>query len=263
MISHEVHDPVLALLPGKPGVVSLVGSGGKTSLMFALASLLQRQGQKVLTTTTTKIYPPPHFHSPFVYCTSDPVHWLSSHQDLVVLHGHTTLAAGVLPQAKLQGFSPRTIDAIHSLGLFDWILVEADGAGHRPLKAPAEHEPVVPESSSMVITVAGMWGVGKPLCTQWVLRPERFASLAGMDMNQAVSAEHLARVLVHPQGPLKASPPASINVLFLNLAPGSAHSKEISKKRVQKVLEKARSGYTHRLCGRVDNKPALRVMHRV
>lgn len=260
MISHEAHDPVLALLPGKPGVVSLVGSGGKTSLMFALASLLQRQGKKVLTTTTTKIYPPLLSHSPFVHCTSDPVHWLCSHQELLALHGHMTLAAGVLPQAKLQGFSPRTIDAVHSLGLFDWIFVEADGAARRPLKAPAEHEPVVPESSSMVITVAGMWGVGKSLCSKRVFRPERFASLAGMDMNQAVSAEHLARVLVHPQGPLKGSPLGSINVLFLNLAPGSAHSEQIGNEWVQKVLEQTRAGYEYRLWGRVDNKPALRVM---
>ena len=40
------------------GVVSLVGAGGKTSLMFRLARELTKAGGTVLTTTTTKIFEP-------------------------------------------------------------------------------------------------------------------------------------------------------------------------------------------------------------
>ena len=43
---------------GKPLVVSLVGGGGKTSLMFALASELRAEGMSVLVTTTTRILDP-------------------------------------------------------------------------------------------------------------------------------------------------------------------------------------------------------------
>ncbi|MBW2491457.1 MAG: putative selenium-dependent hydroxylase accessory protein YqeC, partial [Deltaproteobacteria bacterium] len=39
-------------------VVSLVGGGGKTSLMFKLARELSMAGDTVLTTTTTKIFEP-------------------------------------------------------------------------------------------------------------------------------------------------------------------------------------------------------------
>ncbi|MCK7504559.1 MAG: hypothetical protein MZV70_11045 [Desulfobacterales bacterium] len=47
-----------ALLLHGGGVVSLVGAGGKTSLMYRLARELAGTGQAVLTTTTTRIYPP-------------------------------------------------------------------------------------------------------------------------------------------------------------------------------------------------------------
>ncbi|MGE5258702.1 MAG: hypothetical protein ACM3KE_18665, partial [Hyphomicrobiales bacterium] len=47
-----------ALLLENGGVVSLVGAGGKTSLMFRLARELSRSGEKVLTTTTTRIFAP-------------------------------------------------------------------------------------------------------------------------------------------------------------------------------------------------------------
>ena len=47
-----------ALMLGDGGVISLVGAGGKTSLMFKLAHELSKTGEPVLTTTTTKIFEP-------------------------------------------------------------------------------------------------------------------------------------------------------------------------------------------------------------
>ena len=41
-------------------VISIVGAGGKTTLMFALARELSNKKGMVITTTTTKIFPPSH-----------------------------------------------------------------------------------------------------------------------------------------------------------------------------------------------------------
>ena len=41
-----------------PGVVCLVGSGGKTSLMYALAAEAAADGLTAVVTTTTKIFRP-------------------------------------------------------------------------------------------------------------------------------------------------------------------------------------------------------------
>ena len=232
-------------------------------MMFALAAGLQGQGQKVLTTTTTKIFQPSLLQSPFFHCTPDPVQWLSSHRELAALHGHMTMAECVLPEGKIRGFSPQTVEAVQSLGLFDWILVEADGAARRPLKAPAEHEPVVPEASSVVLVVAGMWGVGKPLCSQWVFRPERFASLAGLRLQDTIFPEHLFRVLVHPLGPLKASPAQSRNVLFLNLGSERRNKGGGKDEQVQTVLEQTQAGYELRMSGWVDKRASIQVMNKI
>ena len=45
-------------LTEKGHVISLVGGGGKTTLMYAMASCCARKGWKVLVTTTTHIMMP-------------------------------------------------------------------------------------------------------------------------------------------------------------------------------------------------------------
>ena len=45
----------------KTGVISLIGAGGKTSLMFKLAKELSQLKHRVLTTTTKKIFLPQPF----------------------------------------------------------------------------------------------------------------------------------------------------------------------------------------------------------
>ncbi len=59
----------------------------------------------------------------------------------------------------------------------DLILVEADGSRGRPIKYPAEHEPVIPENTDLILCVCGMSGFGKPgreICHRWELAAERW-----------------------------------------------------------------------------------------
>lgn len=51
----------------RPTVISVVGAGGKTSLLFWLAELLQASGRRVLITTTTHMFMPTS-HWPVVFC---------------------------------------------------------------------------------------------------------------------------------------------------------------------------------------------------
>ena len=43
------------------------------------------------------------------------------------------------------------------------VLIEADGAKRRPLKVPAEHEPVIPEMTTHVLSVYGLDSIGKKI----------------------------------------------------------------------------------------------------
>ena len=67
--------------------------------------------------------------------------------------------AGLTEDGKLVGLGREALDAIHRAGLFDIILVEADGSRGKPLKAPAPHEPVLPSKAACVVAVVG----AKPL----------------------------------------------------------------------------------------------------
>jgi probable selenium-dependent hydroxylase accessory protein YqeC len=132
---------------------------------------------------------------------------------------HVTAAAGLLADGrKLKGLEPESIDAIWYDGLFQWVLVEADGAAGRPLKAPAAHEPVIPASAAVVIGVVGLSVLGKPLADAWVFRSERVGALTGLPAGAAIGESEIAAVLAHSQGILKGAPPRAKLIAFLNQA---------------------------------------------
>lgn len=98
------------------------------------------------------------------------------------------------------------------------ILIEADGGRQKPLKAPAKHEPAIPGFVDMVVCVAGLSGLGRPLTGDIVHRPEIFASLSGLRLGDEISAQALRRVLTHADGGLKNMPPGARRVVLLSQA---------------------------------------------
>src|SRR5690242_3729504 len=89
-------------------VLSLVGGGGKTSLMFHLARRLSRAGRRVLTTTTTKIEIPSPEQSRDLVVAADPEAVLEHAFSLRPTPFHFTAAAAPYKN-KLQGFRPEII----------------------------------------------------------------------------------------------------------------------------------------------------------
>ena len=208
-----------ALMLPNSGVISLVGSGGKTSLMFKLAHELAITGESVLTTTTTKIFEPGPDQSSCVIVSDSVTSLLAQAGEVIDKHPHITMARDRLPeQDKLVGFEAETINALWNSHLFRWVVVEADGAAGRPLKAPADHEPVIPACTSCLVGLAGLSGIGRPLNDQWVFRPGRFAELAGMSRNDSVTEAALADVFTHKNGIFKNAPAQAVRIVFLNQA---------------------------------------------
>jgi probable selenium-dependent hydroxylase accessory protein YqeC len=201
------------------GVISLVGAGGKTSLMFKLAHELSITGESVLTTTTTKIFEPEPDQSSCVIVSDSVTRLLDQAQKMINKQPHITMALDRLPDTgKLIGFAPEVVDALWKRRLFRWIVVEADGAAGRPLKAPADHEPVIPGCTSCLVGLAGLSGIGRPLTDQWVFRPERFAELTGISRDAAVTETAVANVLTHKNGLFKNAPTEAARIAFLNQA---------------------------------------------
>ncbi len=163
----------------RPGVTSVIGSGGKTSLLAALARELP--GTVVLTTTTHIL---PFADVPLV---------TSAHADDVRTALAESRVVCVGSQAEKNGklVTPELgIEALASLA--DYVLVEADGARRLPLKAHAPWEPVIPSCSARTILVLGASGLGHPV-REKVHRPELFCELAGRAGDDLATPELVAR----------------------------------------------------------------------
>ncbi|MCF8068981.1 MAG: putative selenium-dependent hydroxylase accessory protein YqeC [Desulfobacterales bacterium] len=201
------------------GVISIVGSGGKTTLMYRLAHELSEAGNTVLTTTTTKIFLPTHEQSQDIIISYDVDDVIR--QTRIMLHktSHITAANDFDPgKNKLIGFDSGTVDKLWQSGLFQWIIVEADGSAQKPLKAPADHEPVIPDPTTHLIAVAGLDGVGMPLEEKWVFRPHLFTALTGLQQGETVTPESISTVMLHEKGVMKGCPGRAKKIVLLNKA---------------------------------------------
>jgi len=167
------------LLSVKPGVTALIGSGGKTSLLYHLAGELMRKGKKVVITTTTHIRKPEQF--PFA-ATMAAAQELLQRSDAICIG--TEAEDGKLTSPSFDGWET----------LADYVLVEADGARVLPLKAHADYEPVIPTGCENVICVVGASGFGQPI-QMAAHRPERYAELAEVGITAKITPEIAAKVV--------------------------------------------------------------------
>ena len=169
------------LLDIHPGVTAVIGGGGKTTLLRTLGEELAEES-RVLLCTTTKIFP---FHDLPCAMTAEELNSLRRELRLMragtPVPGTEKLTAPPVPMAELAAW-------------FDYVLVEADGSAQRPFKAHASHEPVIPAEASQVICVVGASGFGKPI-REATHRPELYAQLAGVSVEDAVTPKMEAAVL--------------------------------------------------------------------
>lgn len=169
------------------GITSVVGSGGKTTLIRRLGEELKKDGFSVIVTTTTKIYIPDYCR---LYAGSDSERMKSLLDRSGIVCAGRPFPAGCA-EVKL-GKSDITLEEMKAAA--DYVLVEADGSKHLPLKAHLPSEPVIPDETGRTVTVVGINGAGKPV-KDVVHRAEVFSELSGLAPEEPVSVEAVARVI--------------------------------------------------------------------
>ncbi len=175
------------------GVISLIGAGGKTSLMFRLARELAALGRTVLTTTTTNLFFPSLDQSPVTLVTETVPEFLARAGAVLKHHPHVSAGTCRLPETgKLKGFAAAMIDEIRQAGLFDWIIVEADGARQLPIKASDVHEPVMPSATTVIVHVTGLDALNTPVDDTHVHRPAIFRANTGLAPGSCVDVNAVA-----------------------------------------------------------------------
>ena len=185
-----LNEKELPFLAEKGHIVSLIGGGGKTTLLYAMAAHCARKGWRVLVTTTTHIRQPDACYAP-----DDAALAALWQADCYAVIGTPTESGKLtLPPQQL----------LCLLAQADAVFIEADGAKHYPCKLPAAHEPVLLPQSDIVLAVAGLSALGKSLresCFRYeTIRPQFFAAAPDAPLTPAM----LAQLLASAQGGRKA-----------------------------------------------------------
>ena len=205
----------------RPAVFASVGGGGKTTILFALAQEWTDAGGDNLTvlTTTTKMTIPREGRplplaigrdDAFRAGVLDDVHRRGLRSAIVGSgRGDRDRVLEVAPDW------PRRAIASHLASL---VAVEADGSKSRPFKAPAEHEPVLPDAPDVVAAVIGAGALGRPLDERSVHRPERVAAISGAQLGDPITPQLAAAVLTSPEGGRKHVPETAQFVVLVSSA---------------------------------------------
>ncbi|MDR2403408.1 MAG: putative selenium-dependent hydroxylase accessory protein YqeC [Spirochaetaceae bacterium] len=179
-------------------VITVIGSGGKTSLIWLLAKTAALGGEcrSVLVSPTTRMLVPPreaglwdHFFEGPDRCQASAAPstgWRAASG--ITLAGLVDTSAGklkALPEAALAALVPG----------YDLVLLEGDGSRTLPLKAWADFEPVVPDYTGLTVGILPLWPLGRGVSEDLVHRLSLFTVLSGAAPGEVLNLDHLVRVI--------------------------------------------------------------------
>lgn len=161
---------------------AVVGAGGKTTRIHALASAFRAQGKRVFVTTST-------------HMLREPDTVLSDDADTILLHlfREGYVMAGLPEGEKIRALSPQTYEKVCAWA--DEVLVEADGSNQKPVKFPSSTEPVLYDNVEEIEVVCGLQALGRPL-REVAHRPQLVKSCLGADDDTIITVEHIASLVV-------------------------------------------------------------------
>jgi len=211
---------------GDRELVAFTGAGGKTTLLLALGKELTTLGKRTVLGTTTRM-------------GTDQIPSWADVGSLGRLGPATTFVVESTDGPKVIGSKPEVFDEIfESTG---YVLVEADGARRRHIKAPAPHEPVIPLRTTTVVVVAGLGALGHPI-SEVAHRPDRVAEVVGLEPSDIVTPEAMATLITSVDGGLARVPGASRVVVALTGEPDGPHRSEqlaseiLTLSRIERVV---------------------------
>ncbi|MCL4821661.1 MAG: putative selenium-dependent hydroxylase accessory protein YqeC [Vicinamibacteria bacterium] len=179
-----MNDLLAALGLGRGEVVALCGAGGKSTLARALRDASLASGRRVVLTATT------HCGVLGDTLTLTAGAGEAAVADALERLGAVQVVAAVGERGRARGLVPEAVGSLAALA--DLVIAEADGARGRRLKAPADHEPLLPRPCTTVLAVCSLAALGGPLDDEGVHRLERVLALAGRRRGDAIDLDVLA-----------------------------------------------------------------------
>ena len=207
------------ILEHRKTVISIVGGGGKTTCIKALAAECYKKSIHAAITTTTHMQMP---HDEFMLEQED----IDQFDRTIAEHGQIWLGKRLKPgdpgtgrnmiRNKSRSLSVgfiREICRVRSTPVF----IEADGARCLPCKAPAGHEPVIIPETTDVLSVYGMDSLDRTFA-ETVFRYELACSLLSRQPEDVVTEEDIVRLAASEEGGKKAVADGMKYIVVLNKA---------------------------------------------
>ena len=200
-----------------PLILTLIGGGGKTSLLYLLAEQAMKHGVMTITATTTKMYYNGQMGRRIVLCPTfrdccEAVMKARCSPDVF------TLVHDIWEDdsQKVTGIEPEWVDKLSAKYRDTLFIVEGDGSAGKSLKGHLPHEPVIPASTKLVIPVLGLDVLGETLNEHNVHRMDKICELCDAVYDSIVTPELIIQLVFHPEGYLRTVPKGTKVILLLN-----------------------------------------------
>lgn len=166
-------------------VVAFVGAGGKSGAILTVCEGLLQAGMKVLVAPTTKMLLGEADRIGPLVASEDADRLQKKAENALSEAPAVVAGSGMISKNRVGGVDPAWIGGLASLA--DVVLVEADGSRRRPIKGTADHEPALPTAATLVVAIANVQALGKPVDDEHVHRPEVFSELTGIGQGQSIT----------------------------------------------------------------------------
>jgi probable selenium-dependent hydroxylase accessory protein YqeC len=196
--------------------VSIMGAGGKSTLMNRLADELIVRGCTVVLSSTTNYHRPQSLQAEQILLTREVPAWPDKLGALARRWNRLLVLHHDLGDAMVKGIDVAAVRTIHERIPDAIVTVKTDGARKRWFKAPNQSEPVVPPWSQLCITVVNREILGQPLTEALVHRPERVAELTGLNLGDPIPPQAVGTVLTHPDTYASKTPSGARRAIYIS-----------------------------------------------
>lgn len=211
----------------KGDVISIVGAGGKTTFMYSLAEELRGEN-RVLVTTTTKIYMPSKKYYDFITINESNFNKYNYEKT----NGIYLYGSFLNEENKIIGLDTELLGA--QLPYFDYILVEADGSKRKSIKGWKDDEPVIIKNTNKTIGILSIDALGKKVNIENIHRLYEFKSITNSKENEIVTEKHVTSLVFHNKGLFKDA--RGEKILFINKVDTDSEL-ILAQKLVNSILE--------------------------
>lgn len=183
-------------------IVSVVGSGGKTTFMYKLSKELSNK--KVIITTSTKMFIPKEDEKFNII-------FLNESKNINLEKGINFLIGEIVSENKFHTNVELINENVYG---FDYLLIESDGSKRKALKGWNETEPVISKRTNKTVGIIPIDIIGKIAKEDIIHRIEKFSKISLISEGEEITPEAIANVISSKNGLFKNS--VGEKILFLN-----------------------------------------------